>query len=60
MRRWNYFLPALMLALVLSACAPAGTQTSPPPSEQPSQGSGPSNTEPVSNTHLTLPTIYSV
>ena len=45
MRRWNYFLPALMLALVLSACAPAGTQTSPPPSEQPSQGSGPSNTE---------------
>lgn len=45
MRRWNYFLPALMLALALSACAPAGTQASPPPSEQPSQGSGPSNTE---------------
>ena len=45
MRRWNYFLPALMLTLALSACAPAGTQTSPPPSEQPSQGSGPSNTE---------------
>ena len=22
MRRWNYFLPALMLALALSACAP--------------------------------------
>ena len=32
MRRWNYFLPALMLALALSACAPDGTQTSPPPS----------------------------
>ena len=45
MRRWNYFLPALMLALALSACAPAGTQTSPPPSGQPSQGPGPSNTE---------------
>ena len=45
MRRWNYFLPALMLALALSACAPDGTQTSPPPSGQPSQGPGPSNTE---------------
>ncbi len=45
MRRWNYFLPALMLTLALSACAPAGTQTSPPPSGQPSQGPGPSNTE---------------
>ncbi len=45
MKRWKCLLLALALALPLCACAPAGDQASPPPSEAPSQGAGPSNAE---------------
>lgn len=45
MKRWKWLLLALALALALCACAPAGEQTPAPPSEEPSQGAGPSNTE---------------
>lgn len=45
MKRWKLTLPLLALALTLCACAPAGDQTSASPSEAPSQGAGPSNTE---------------
>lgn len=41
MKRWKLFLPLLALALTLCACAPGGTQTSAPPSEEPSQGEDP-------------------
>ena len=45
MRRWNFLLPALALALTLCACGPGGEQTSTSPPEAPSQGAEPSNTE---------------
>lgn len=41
MKRWNFFLLALGLALTLCACSPGGAQTSVPPSEEPSQGADP-------------------
>ena len=45
MKRRNCFLVALALALSLCACAPAGDQPSTPPSQAPSQGADPANTE---------------
>ena len=44
MRRWNFLLPALALALTLCACGPGGEQPSTSPPEAPSQGAEPSNT----------------
>ena len=41
MKRWNFFLPALILALALCACAPVGERASAPPS----QGAASENTE---------------
>ena len=41
MKRWNFFLPALILALALCACAPVGEGASAPPS----QGAASENTE---------------
>ena len=45
MKRWNCFFLLMALMLALCACAPVGGQTPAPPSEAPSQGTGPSNTE---------------
>ena len=47
MKRWNCFFLLLALMLALCACAPVGGQTPAPPSEAPSQGTGPSNTEQI-------------
>lgn len=41
MKRWRFFLPALILALALCACGPVEDTASPPPS----QGAAPENTE---------------
>lgn len=45
MKRWKCLLLALALVLPLCACAPAEDHASTPPSEAPSQGEDPSNTE---------------
>ena len=45
MKRWKYFLPALMFALALCACAPSREQNFVPPPEEPARGTEPSATE---------------
>ncbi len=45
MKRWNFFLAALILALALCACAPVGEGASAPPSAESSQGAAPENTQ---------------
>ena len=45
MKRWNFFLPALILALALCACAPVGEGASAPPPAESSQGTAPENTQ---------------
>ena len=44
MKRWKCLLLALAMLLPLYACAPAGSQSSPLPSQTPFQEADPANT----------------